>query len=173
MEPEVPAAEMPKFLQDIYAEMGGSAGYEFTPEDLALLGQYAAQQGMQQQFGQMGLANRQMDLTEAEIDQKYQEFEFMRDQYFPWYTGDYFDFQKQQAANELQMSNDDVKKSANYLQQARSQTEAAQYGAQAAKAQLAYQMGILGSRDSAGGPRQQAGPWARQEPNRYQRLGGY
>jgi hypothetical protein len=165
MEPEQPAPQqIPPWLQKIYDQMGGGGGYQLTDDDLAILSQYMLGQQLQQGVGQMDLAqgnldlqNRSLDLNEQELDQKYAEFEFQKNQYFPWYTGDYFDFVKQDSANKLQMSNNqvsmsnnqvaisdqDVSKSMNYAVAAKSQAEEAGYGADAARYQYLVSIGAV------------------------------
>lgn len=152
----------PSWLDDIYAQQGGGAGYSLTPDDIAAVGQWVLEQQMQQQMGQLDVANRQLDLqqdtiglNEQQLDQQYREFEFMKEQYFPWYTGDYFDFQKQQAQNDLTMSNNqvamsdnDVLRSRNSVEQARFQTDQAKYGAQAQQMALWQQLGYIPASES-------------------------
>lgn len=166
MEPDQPApvaepAQRPPWLEKLYEEMGGS-GYQLTDDDLALLSQYMLMQQFMGGMGQLDLArgqldyqNRVLDLNEEQLGQQYAEFEFMRDQYFPWYTGDYFDFMQQQAENQLAMSDNqktisdnqvimsenDIDKSLNYGLAQKFQTEQAKYGADAARYQFLVQIG--------------------------------
>lgn len=127
MEPEdtTTQTQRPPWLQKIMDEIGGAGGYVMSPEDIEALATWMTLQDMENQYGQIGLQERQMDLTGRQLDQQMAEQAFMQEQYFPWYTGDYFNFQKQQAADQVQMSADDRRRSANSLAQSRYQTQQA------------------------------------------------
>lgn len=138
MDPEetTAPAQRPPWLQKIIDEIGGAGGYTMSPEDIEALATWMTLQDMQNQYGQINLQGRQMDLTGRQLDQQMAEQDFVQNQYFPWYTGDYFNFQKQQAADQVQMSADNRRRSANALAQSRYQTQQA---ADAARTQrLAY-----------------------------------
>ena len=120
MEPEdtTTQTQRPPWLQKIMDEIGGAGGYVMSPEDIEALATWMTLQDMENQYGQIDLQERNMDLTGRQLDQQMAEQQFMQEQYFPWYKGDYFDFQKQQAA-------DDRRRSANSLAQSRYQTQQA------------------------------------------------
>lgn len=125
----------------IFDRMG--RGEEVSPEDIAMLSNWFMVQELQNQYGQTQNQSRQLDLSDRQLDQQLAEQRFVQEQYFPWYTGDYFDFQKQMAQNDLTMSDDERRKSANYLESQRNQTEQARLGAQVAKLNLWQELGFI------------------------------
>lgn len=120
-----------------------SRGEEVSPEDIAMLSNWFMVQELQNQYGQTQNQSRQLDLSDRQLDQQLAEQQFVQEQYFPWYTGDYFDFQQQMAANDVAMSDDERRKSANYLESQRNQTEQARLGAQVAKLNLWQELGFI------------------------------
>ena len=120
-----------------------SRGEEVSPEDIAMLSNWFMVQELQNQYGQTQNQSRQLDLTGRQIDQQTAEQDFVQNQYFPWYSGPYFDFQKQQARDQLQMSGDERRKSANYLEAQRLGVDQARYGTQAAKVNLWETLGFI------------------------------
>lgn len=146
---EEQAVQRPEWLQKIIDEVGGG-GYTMTPDDIMALANWMTLQEMQNQYGQIDLQGRQMDLTGRQLDQQMAEQDFVQSQYFPWYSGPYFDFQQRQAENEMAMSNnqvamsdDDRRKSANYLEAQRLGVDQARYGTQAAKVGLWETLGFI------------------------------
>lgn len=158
--PEEPRV-LPDWLQKIYDE---GANFELTDEDILAIGNYLLYAGVQDQIANqqykedfLKLKNRELGLNDLQLQQAQKEFEFQSGPYWDWYKGEYFDFQKQQAANEMAMSNnqksisdnqvrisgDDVLKSANYLQQSRYNTEQALMGLQMAKYNAWSQLGMI------------------------------
>ena len=139
---EEETVQRPEWLQKIIDEVGGG-GYTMTPDDIMALANWMTLQEMQNQYGQIDLQGRQMDLTGRQLDQQMAEQDFVQNQYFPWYSGPYFDFQKQQARDQLQMSGDERRKSANYLEAQRLGVDQARYGTQAAKVNLWETLGFI------------------------------
>ncbi len=139
---EEETVQRPEWLQKIIDEVGGG-GYTMTPDDIMAMANWMTMQEMQNQYGQIDLQGRQMDLTGRQIDQQLAEQQFVQDQYFPWYSGPYFDFQQQQAANEMAMSDDERRKSSNYLEAQRLGVDQARYGTQAAKVGLWETLGFI------------------------------
>ena len=138
MEPEdtMTQTQRPPWLQKIMDEIGGAGGYVMSPEDIEALATWMTLQDMENQYGQIDLQERNMDLTGRQLDQQMAEQNFMQEQYFPWYKGDYFDFQKQQAA-------DDRRRSANSLAQSRYQTQQAADAARTQRLSYWTELGFI------------------------------
>lgn len=138
MEPEdtTTQTQRPPWLQKIMDEIGGAGGYVMSPEDIEALATWMTLQDMENQYGQIDLQERNMDLTGRQLDQQMAEQQFMQKQYFPWYKGDYFDFQKQQAA-------DDRRRSANSLAQSRYQTQQAADAARTQRLSYWTELGFI------------------------------
>ena len=104
-----PASQQPVPAEfDLQDFIGKVQAGTFTDDDMLAFSNWYMGQQLGLQAGQMDYQNRTLGLNEQQLDQQYAEFEFMRDQYFPWYTGDFFDFQKQMEENKLTMSNNQV-----------------------------------------------------------------
>lgn len=147
------SAEPPDYLKRIREYMGqvnGSDGYVLTPDDLELIASYYALRNMEGQVGEIDLAGRKLDLTGRQLDLSGRELDlagkeqdFKQGPYFDWYSGPYFEQMKQQAANDLLMSQNDLKRTANSLASSRYQTKQAEYGAQMARDQLWQSLGVI------------------------------
>ena len=146
---EAPAQGQPFDLQTFIDTVSMGT---FTDDDMLAFSNWYMGQQLGQQAGQLDLQGRTLDLNEQQLEQQYAEFEFMRDQYFPWYTGDFFDFQKQMEENKLTMSNNQVEiagiekgKAQDYALAQFYNTEQPKLGADAARYQYLNQMAQMGA----------------------------
>ena len=144
--------QRPKWLQDIMDVVGQ---YDLTDQDIAGIGQYLLTSGVEDQVAQrqyqsdyLDFLTKQLGVNEQQLAQAQREMDFQQGPYWEFYTGPYFDFQKQQAANQLQMSNNDVLRSRNSVEQSRFGAQQAEYGKQAAQLQLWQQLGYIPKSES-------------------------
>src|SRR3990167_5821559 len=133
--------------------------YQLTDEDIANLSQMMLYQNAYQGQQQFDLSNREFDLGNREIDYKNDYLNFQTQELglrgmeleqamkeLEFQSGPYFEFYKENEIAKLQastqQSQDDVARSANYLQQQRYGTEAAGYNRDIARYQAMQALGL-------------------------------
>jgi hypothetical protein len=138
----------PDWLVPILSQYG-STGYQYTPEDLQAIANWAQQMQMQTSVGQLQYQqdylaekSKELDLSAQQQDQMAKEFAFQSGPYWDWFKNDAFQFEKdklgmerQLSADQLTMSGNQVAMSANDLVRSANQTLATQWQTDAAKAQ--------------------------------------
>src|SRR3990167_2862263 len=140
------------FMEWIQSLLSMGQQYKLTDEDIANLSQMMLYQQAYQGQQQFDLGNREIDykndylnfqtqelgLRGMELEQAMKELEFQ--------SGPYFEFYKENELAKLQastqQSQDDVARSANYLQQQRYGTEAAGYNRDIARYQAMQALGL-------------------------------
>lgn len=136
-------------------------GQELTPDVLQQIANDILAINLGLEAGQLDYKNhfleyleQQLDLNSQQLDLARQQLEFQQGPYWDWYTTEYFEFQKQQAQNEMDMSNNqlamsenqveisgnDVLRSEEFTRQARAQTVGAYYQSLIPQYQLALAM---------------------------------
>ncbi len=176
-----PESNLPQALMDFLEPFLGTA--PMTPEQIEAFGTAMtmgemdlAAQEMMYQWAFLDLKADELGFSQSQLAQAKEEFEFQSGEYWDWFKGDYFEFQKEMEANQVAMSNnqkamsdnqllmskdqllmskDDVMRSANSTLASQSQAEAAGYQAEAARYQAMVQMGLTnpGTPNIAGGPK--------------------
>lgn len=145
MEPEQP--QVPEWLQTILDQYGG---YEMSDDDIMALSNYMLMAGVEQQAGKtkydadyLAFLNKKLGVDEQGLAQAQQELDFQQGEYWDFYTGPYMELQRQQTANALEMSNNEVAKSRDYAIAQTYNTQSAKYGADANKYQYLIATGQI------------------------------
>jgi hypothetical protein len=141
--------QMPDWLTEIYNYIGGPGGYTLTPDDLQAIAYWSELQQFQLGQGQTDLQNRQNDLgfaqvglsedqikqaeqelglSRAQLEEKWAEFNFQKDQAPLQHQVDMMNLQ-----NQLTLGGYDVDKAKAYAQAQDYQTQQAQMGVDMAK----------------------------------------
>lgn len=150
MEPTSAPPTKPPGMPDGLWNLISQYYYEMTPEDInatntatvnATLQQALEEQQYQRDY--LALKQQELAFNQQQMAQMQKEFEFQSGPYWDFFSGDYFEFQKQIEANRVTMSNDDVARSKNATLSTMYQTEAAKAQAEAAKLGAMAQMGLV------------------------------
>lgn len=169
--PYQPPTEKPPGMPDAIWQMISPYYYQMTPDDILATGQAQVNMSIEQQLQEqqyqkdyLSLKQQELGLSADQTAQAQREFGFQSGPYWDFFSGDYFEFQKQVEANKVTMSNNqakmsgdqvaisgnqvlqseqDIDKSKNYALAQQYQTDAAKAQSEAAILQAYASMGLV------------------------------